>query len=109
MAADVMHMPYPHFKAAVRRGDLRFIRQHREAFTLNLADETEICRLIADQDPGGLEAESVLWIKRFARDCRGERRSDYGLIVRAFDVLSFDPETGGAQLRSLCAQRGLDR
>jgi len=109
MASTAPHIPYARFEAALRVGDLAFIRRHAGGLTLSLADEAEVCRLIAGQDPGRLEAASVGWIKRFAARARGERRSDYGLIVSSFDALTLEPEMGVDQLRALCAARGLDR
>jgi hypothetical protein len=103
------HIPYARFEAALRTGDLAFIRRHADGLTLSLADEAEVCRLIAGQDPGRLEAASVRWIKRFAAQARDERRSDYGLIVSSFDALMLEPEVAAGQLRALCAARGLGR
>jgi hypothetical protein len=103
------HIPYARFEAALRTGNLRFIEEQRTALTLTLADEARVCRLIAEQKPAALEEASVRWIKRFARDARGERRSDYGVILRAFETLSSDPETGSGQLVALCTQMSLDR
>jgi hypothetical protein len=102
------HVPYARFQTALRAGDLLFIRRHADGLTLSLADEAEVCRLIASQDPARLEAASVRWIKRFALQAREERRSDYGLIVSSFDALTLEPALATGQLRALCAARGLD-
>jgi hypothetical protein len=103
------HIPYARFEAALRAGRLEFIQEHAHQFTLDLADEAEVCRLIAEQDPARLETASVQWIKQFAAKASGQRREDYKLILRAFDTMMVEPKLVAGQLRALCAARGLDR
>lgn len=76
---------------------------------MGLPDEAEVCRLIAEQDPGSLEAASVWWIRRFAGEPVEQQLGDYRLIVEAFDAMTFNPELATEQLVSLCAARRLDR
>ncbi len=76
---------------------------------MGLPAQARVCRLIAEQDPAGLEAASVRWIKRFAAEAFGETRGDYGLIVRTFDTMTFNPNLAAEQLVALCADRELDR
>jgi len=92
----------------LRAGNLAFIRRHAARLTMGLPDAAEVCRLIAEQDPGGLEAASVHWIKRFAGEAVEQERRDYGLIVRAFDTMTAQPVLATGQLVALCAARGLD-
>ena len=75
---------------------------------MGLPDAARVCCLIAEQDPGGLEAASVQWIRRFAAEGIEQERRDYGLIVRAFDTMIVQPGLAAEQLVALCAARGLD-
>jgi hypothetical protein len=103
------HIPYARFQAALRAGQLAFIRRHAGQLTLSLADEAEVCRLIAAQEPGQLEEASAGWIKRYAAEAKDQRRSDYLVILRAFDLLKVEPELAIGQLKALCTVRGLNR
>jgi hypothetical protein len=103
------HVPYAQFQAMLRAGNLAFIRRNAERITMGLVDAAVVCRLIAEQDPGSLEPASVQWIRRFAAEAAEQERRDYGLIVRAFDMMTAQPELAAAQLAALCAARGLDR
>ncbi len=47
------------------------------------------------------------WIKRYAAEAPGQRRSDYLVIVSAFDSLTVDPERAAGELAALCAARGI--
>lgn len=103
------HIPYAQFEAMLRAGNLAFIRRHARQITIGLPAATQVCRLISEQDPAGLEAASVHWIQRFAAEAAGQERRDYGLIVPAFDAMMTEPELAVGQLTALCAARGLDR
>jgi hypothetical protein len=103
------HVPYAQFQAMLRAGNLAFVRRHAGRITIGPADAARVCRLIAEQDPGGLESASVQWIRRFAAEAHEQERGDYELIVRAFDTMSARPELATGQLIALCAARGLDR
>jgi len=102
------HVPYAQFQAMLRAENLAFIRRHAGRITMGLPDEAEVCRLVAEQDPGALEYASVRWIKRFAAEAVEEERRDYGLIVRAFDTMTVQPALAADQLVALCAARRLD-
>jgi len=109
MAGDRLpHVPYAQFQAMLRAENLAFIRRHAGRITMGLPDEAEVCRLMAEQDPGALESASVRWIKRFAAEAVEEERRDYGLIVRAFDTMTAQPALAADQLVALCAARRLD-
>jgi hypothetical protein len=54
-----LHIPYARFEAALRAGDLGFIRRHAAELTLGPADEAEVRRLISEQEPGELQEDSV--------------------------------------------------
>jgi hypothetical protein len=60
------HVSYPRFQAAVQAHDLAFILRHSGQITMGLRDEIEVCRLIAEQDPGRFEPASARWIQGFA-------------------------------------------
>jgi hypothetical protein len=102
-----LHISYPRFKAALGARDLAFIRRNARSIAIGLPDAAEVCRLIAEQDPGRLEEASVHWIKRYAAEAPGQRRSDYLVIVSAFDSLTVDPERAAGELAALCAARGI--
>jgi hypothetical protein len=103
------HIPYAQFQAMLRAGNLAFIRRNAERITMGLPDAAQVCRLIAEQDPGSLEPASVQWIRRFAADGVAQERRDYGLIVHAFDTMTAQPDLAAGQLVALCAARRLDR
>lgn len=107
--AQAQHVPYAQFRAMLEAGNLRFIRRHAKEITMGMPDAVEVCRLIAEQDPASLEAASVQWIRRFAAEAAEQERSDYGLIVLAFDAMAAQPELASGQLGALCAARKLDR
>jgi hypothetical protein len=93
----------------LRAGNLALIRRYAGRITMGVPDAAEVCRLIAAQDPGSLEPASVQWIRRFAAEAVGQERRDYGLIVKAFDAMTAQPDLAAGQLVALCAARGLDR
>lgn len=93
----------------LQAGNLAFIRRNHDRITMGLPDAAAVCRLLAEQDPGALEPASVRWIKRYAAEAVGEPRGDYGLIVRAFDTMTVQPDLAAEQLAALCAARRLDR
>jgi hypothetical protein len=103
------HVPHAQFQAMLRAGNLVSIRRCAGRITMGLPDAAEVCRLIAEQDPGSLEPASVQWIRRFAAEAAGQERRDYGLIVQAFDAMVAEPGLAAGQLVALCAARGLDR
>lgn len=102
------HIPYPRVQAAIRAGNLAFLRCHSAQINLSLRDAISVCVLIAEQEPSQLDPASVRWIKQWAARARGEQRDDYRLIVEAFDVLPVAPERACGELAALCAARGLD-
>lgn len=108
MSAIEPQIPFPRVAAALRAGDLAFMRRHAGQIRLELGDAIRFCALIAEQDGlDALEAPSVRWIQRFAAEAHGQQRSDYGLIVEAFDALVLDPNAAAGELLELCASRGL--
>lgn len=108
MAGVDAHIPYPRVQAAIVAGDLSFLRRHSAQITLSMRDAIRVCLLIADQQPAQLDAASVRWIKQWAARAREEPRSDYRLIVEAFDRLPIAPEQSAAELEALCAARSLE-
>jgi len=109
MSVRASHIPYPRVQAAIRAKDLAFLRRHAGRISLSLPDAISVCVLIAEQQPGQLDAASVRWIKQWAAAARGERREDYRLIVEAFDAMAARRDLAAEQLLTLCAARGLDR
>jgi hypothetical protein len=103
------HIPYPRFEAALRAGNLAFIRAHRAQITMSLTDEAELCRLIAEQDPENLEPARVQWIGRFTAEVNHARPGAYQAAIEAFGALRTDPEPAVARLKELCVSWGLGR
>jgi hypothetical protein len=103
------HIPYPRFDAALRAGDLGFIRCHRAQISLSLFDEADVCQLIAEQDPENLEAARVQWISRFTAEANHARPGAYQAVLEAFEGLLSDPEPAVARLKELCVTWGLGR
>jgi hypothetical protein len=61
-----LHISNPRFQAALRAGQLSFILEHAGQITMDLPDEIRVCRLIAEQEPAGLELAAAEWIVGFA-------------------------------------------
>jgi hypothetical protein len=53
-ASSLPRIPFSRFDAALRAGDLKFIREHRAQFTLSPAVEDEVRELIAEREPEAL-------------------------------------------------------
>jgi hypothetical protein len=102
------HIPFSRFHAALQAGDLEFVRRYRASFTLGLPDDVRIAGLTASQDPGGLEAEALTCIQRFAAEAPAQRVEDYARLVSAVRRMSYDPESGTGELLALCALRGIE-
>jgi len=60
------HIAYPRFRTALQAHQLRFILEHSAQITMSLADEIEVCQLIARENPDRLEPSSAQWIGQFA-------------------------------------------
>jgi hypothetical protein len=103
------HISFPRVRAAIDAGDLGFIRRHRAQMTLSLANEAEVCQLIAEQDPQSLEAARVQWIGRFTAEVNHARPGAYQAVLEAFEGLRSDPEPAVARLKELCVTWGLGR
>jgi hypothetical protein len=106
MVVSALHIPFSRIDAAIHAGDLSFLVAHRESLTL--ATEVEMCRLIAEQRPAGLDKVSVEWIRQFAVQAVGQQRPDYVRIVEAFDRFPLNPDLSASQLVALCAARGIE-
>jgi hypothetical protein len=102
------HIPFSRFHAALTVGDLAFVRRHRASLTLSLADEIRVAELTASQDPGGLEAQALVCVRRFAVEATGQELEDYARLVSALRAMSYDPELATGQLLALCAARGIE-
>jgi hypothetical protein len=102
-------IPFARFDAALRAGDLGFIRRHRAQLTLSLLDEVDVCALVAAREPPGREAARVAWVSRFAAEANHAQPGDYELIDAAFARLAEDAVAGVGWLKDLCAARGLGR
>lgn len=106
MVVHAPHIPYSRIDAAIHAGDVSFLLAHRES--LSLATEAEMCRLIAEQRPAGLDKVSVEWIRRFAAEAVGQETEDYRRIWEAFHRFPVAPELSASQLVALCAARGIE-
>lgn len=66
LSPKLPHIAYPRFRTALQARQLHFILEHSAQITMSLADEIEVCRLIAQENPDCLEPSSALWIGEFA-------------------------------------------
>jgi hypothetical protein len=102
------HIPYSRVDAALRVGDLGFIRRHRASLTLGLVDEIRVAELLAAQDLAALEAQALECVRRFAVEASKPELDDYLRIVTAFRTMASRPELATGQLLALCAARGIE-
>jgi hypothetical protein len=101
-------VPHPRVVAAIRAGDLSFIRRHAGRITLSLRESIGVWVLIAEQDPAGLEAAAADFIGRWAAEVSGAQLADYRLFLKACDEMLAAPERVADELAALCAARGVD-
>lgn len=66
MVSRSPHIPYPRFQTALQTRQLPFILAHSAQITMSLADEVDVCRLIAQENPDHLEPASAQWVSQFA-------------------------------------------
>jgi hypothetical protein len=102
------HIPFSRFHAALQAGDLAFVRRHRASLTPGLVDEIRVAELTAPQDPGGLEAQAPVCLRRFAKEAAGQKLEDYVWLDPALRAISYDPEMATGQLLALCAARAIE-